>query len=73
MVISCMVISCMVISCMINGNAWSRIQAVTRSWNEAGEGGERKKVGKLLLRHSEKLFGGTVECCGSCIPFKLAA
>ena len=33
---------------MINGKAWSRIQAVTRSWNEAGEGGERKKVGKLL-------------------------
>ena len=28
------------------GIAWSRTQAVTRSWNEAGKGGERKKVGK---------------------------
>ena len=45
MVISCMVISCMVISCMINGNAWSRTQAATRSWNEVGEGGKGRRWG----------------------------
>ena len=38
-----------------NGKVWSRTQAVTRSWNEAGEGGEKKLL-YWMLRHSEKLL-----------------
>ena len=42
MVTPCMVTPCMVTPCMVSGKVWSRTQAVTRSWNEAGEGGEKK-------------------------------